>query len=453
MPEAPLNPWLEEKLKEVKLGPEILPLVVEIGPKYMEEVQSELAKIPDVTVGAKAFNIFVSVRAPIELIPAIQRIPHVVKVHYEMPRYIYEPPMIVDPLIGEIRLSKIEIPYSPFDMLARLPFTFAQGLPRTDIIAVPTGKTREIIEAPYANVIDTKVAVLDTGLTPIPPLIEPRIQRIDLHSTTGEPPLDGLGHGQWCHTCAFGSSFKHPKFGLLKGVAFARDSVHVKCLSNTGFGSTMFVLRAMEYAYIAGCKIVSMSLGGPLQGSVRDDPECRIIEALKDDVIFVVAAGNEGPDEWTIGSPAASPFALTIGSYSPHYGDVAIFSSRGPSAEWYKNHPDDWGRDLAQYGEDLIGPDCLAPGGGPVAEGQIVDMIVSGVVGWCDGMYDLPFDAFDLMRGTSMSCPHAAGLVALLYDRGKIRTATDVKRVLKEKGLPEKTIDKGYGLVKYGMFE
>jgi len=458
----PVNPWLEQKLKERKPNPELLELIIEVERDTAAEVASRIEALGvEVHRERISWGRFVPVAVTAEMIPTIENIPHVKVVHYSMPKYPYFFPLLlrkVDPLLGEIKVSRVEIPFEPQDILEgalpALPFWGplgrAMGPVREGVEMWPTSKTRKIVEAPVDNTVYVKTAVLDTGIFyPFHPMAT---RSVDMHSTTGEPPFDGLGHGTHCHTTAF-VGLADSRFGVCKSVADSVNTLHVKCLTNAGFGSTESVLSAMEYAYNWGAKVISMSLGGPLQGSVEDDPEIKIIQETGDEVCWVVAAGNEGPSEWTIGSPAAAPKALTVGSYSPRYNDVAVFSSRGPNAGYYKNNPDTWARDYAKYGENLLKPDCLAPGGGPIKEGQTpVDLIYSGCQGWTEGMYDLtPGDGFEGMRGTSMACPHAAGLVALLLDRGYARNVADVKRVLRKMGNLKDTAQ-GYGLIRFGMF-
>jgi len=464
--ERKTNPWLLEKLREKELvkgtalSSQYLRLIVEVVPDYTDVVADEL-EARRITVYRELITLgrYIPIYAPVEMIPEIQKIPYVVIVHYDMPVWIRvqlpEFPFLltkIDPLLDKIRISEIEIPGFPFPPALPIPIPF---IGRRGYEFWPTGETRKIIEAPDENVIAIKVAVLDTGA---PWAFNPQVRgaRIEMESTVpGEPiGLDGQGHGSWCTTCAFGPYDFNSRFGLLKPVASARNILHVKCLSNAGFGSTSGVIKAMEIACKWGAKVISMSLGGELQGPVDSDPCTKAVEILtkRFGSIFVIAAGNEGPDEWTIGSPAASPYALTVGSYSPKYRDVADFSSRGPSGKWYKDHPRKWEADLATYGENLIKPDCLAPGGGPVGEKKPVDLIVSGINGWFDGFYDFASDQHEAMRGTSMATPHCAGLVAILLDRVKILSVNDVKGVLRIKWAAAKDIARGYGLIKYGYW-
>ena len=198
-----------------------------------------------------------------------------------------------------------------------------------------------------------------------------------------------------------------------------------------------------------GAKVISLSLGGELQGSVEDDPQCRFIELHKSDAIFVVAVGNSGPKPWTIGTPGAAPDAITVGAWSSHYKSIASFSSRGPQGAWYEDNTETLVDQAQQLGANIYKPDMVAPGGGPgsilvAPPGQIPvpydeeidgppDMILSGVTGWTDGMQDLtPGDGFDFMRGSSMATPLAAGLIAYAYDRGLISSAQEVKDLMAE---------------------
>jgi len=61
------------------------------------------------------------------------------------------------------------------------------------------------------------------------------------------------------------------------------------------------------------------------------------------------------------------------------------------------------------------------------------------------------FIANGIIVHNSMATQHVAGIVGLLYDRGKVRTVEDIKRIMKEKG-HSKDIETGYGLLKYTFF-
>jgi hypothetical protein len=458
-----LNTFLAEQLRSKDPGKPLKLLLEFESQEFASEIKNRFAEVSNIIVNSPIFN-FLSVEALTDFIPSFEQFS--LNVHYDMPRSIFTPPLKRDPLLGLFAPSEITIPFSPTEMALRTvrnaPFTllavpsaigaaFGLKTPRIaepNVIIVPTSETRLLMKPPVDNRLrHTKVAVLDTGLTIPHPQFNVLSTRPTIRSTTGEPGLDGLGHGQWCTTCAFGGSV-NTRFGRLNGVATANsDLMHVKCLSNLGFGSTSSILKAMEIALSWGARVISMSLGGPLQGSVEEDPECKIIQDHPES-IFVVAAGNSGPELWTLGSPGAAPNAITVGAYSTVYDGVAMFSSRGPSATWYESHPEEFRRDSEKFSDDLLKPDCIAPGGGPVSPEQKTDVIYSGVTGWTNGMNDRnPVEPFDGMRGTSMATPHAAGVIALAVEHGLVQTAADVKSKL-ARG-QAKNISQGYGLIDF----
>ena len=462
-----VNPWLAEQMKKTR-SPETVSLILEVADvKKMEAVNDQLRLLG--ISGAASFNM-INITVPYRMVQDIAAIPGV-KVHYNNPVYIKSPMAILDPFLGQVSLSGIELPYTREQMAARFGPNMATGLatlgPRLlsqlfgirtpgfdihnpDVIIVPTGETRKYLELPEDNkMTKTKVCVLDTGVAFPHPLFHPTKGQPYLDATIEQPNwFDGLGHGTWCTTCAFGDSAS-TRFGLCRGVADPENGTmgHVKVLSSVGFGTSFSVIQGMEKALKWGAKVVSMSLGGPLQGGVDEDPQCQIIKQTSDRVIWVVAAGNDGPNPWTIGSPGASPYAVTVGAWSPVHKGLAIFSSRGPSGEWYKEHRTDWERDYRKYGADLVKPDILAPGGGPVEKGQKTDIIYSGVVGWTDGMYDLtPLDGYEGMRGTSMATPHAAGLISLAVERGLVSTGAQVKAKMARTHKLKNELE-GYGFI------
>jgi subtilisin family serine protease len=450
-----LNPWLAEKLKGV--DPENIRVIVEVDPKYFNEALVTLRRM-GLSISSTSFGRFITVTVPdVATVEAIERLPFVVKIHYDVPKYIkplLPPPFqlrIRDKLLGEIRVSETEIPGVPFSPPVVAFGGF--GLPKTkksDVEIIVNSETKKLIVDVETTLSGrgVRVAVIDTGATPAHPQLFGK--SVKLYSTVPEPPFDAQGHGMWCSTQILGLPY-NTRFGRVEGIAPAADLIHIKALTTAGFGSSSSVLKAMEIALASGAKVVSMSLGGPLQGSVRDDPEVQATKILYDHgVLVVVAAGNEGPGEWTVGSPGASPWVLTVGSYSPLYGDVADFSSRGPNGEWYRDHLSDWEEDYAVFGDLLIKPDVIAPGGGPVSNQKPIDLIYSGCTGWFDGFYDFFADGFEAMRGTSMATPHAAGLVALLAEAVDNVTVDDIKDVMRTQ--KEKDYISGWGMIKLSLF-
>jgi len=464
-----INPWLEKKIPEAEPRGSSLSYIIEVDPGTQGQMKEQIsavikiAGLPQVNFISEPADRFITISAPSLVLPYIENIPGVVKISADTLSWIKSPAILnsishvksgfkvpekFDPYLGFIELSPIEVPVGPVQALA---LAGIRALASNNIIVYTTGKQKTYMGIPKENKIKTRCAVADTGLFFPHFLIHPS-SKVELKSVIPFEPLpeDGLGHGTWCSTCAFGDDAVHPRWGKCEGMADPAEQLHIKCLSNFGFGMTSWILEAIYKAWEYGAKVLSLSLGGPLQGSaIDDDPECRLITALKDEMLCVVAAGNDGLP-WTIGSPGACPDALTVGAWSITDNDLSWFSSRGPSGEFYRDNPDIWKRDLSRIGEDLIKPDVCAPGGGRAKEeAQQDEQILSGCAGWMDPYSDL-LPGWGLMKGTSMATPGVAGAVAILYDKEIIKDVDDVKRTMSR--VKKKDYYTGYGLLHFSHF-
>lgn len=361
-----------------------------------------------------------------------------------------------DPFLGPVGISSIE---QPRVNLAQLP----PGDPIRTIKAasnaygddktsgdeyIPTGDSVEWMLNGEATIgakgESAKAAIIDTGHTPVEPSNRARIPRLE-SMVPGEPPMDGHGHGSWCsHTVAGGRA--PSTWGEVRGMAPESKYGHFKALNTfPGFGKTSWILRAMTRANEWGADVISMSLGGAQQGPLDEDPYARFIrrnckENAGDDEgsIFVAAAGNAGPGKWEIGSPGVAEKALTVASWSLTDAAPAFYSSRGPQGDWYKRNPERFSEDKGEYGpQEVVKPDVVAPGGGretKAKDDQRGELLHQSSVGWMEGLFDGLKDGRGLMKGTSMACPHVAGFVTRLYDAGIIKTAAEVKQVVRNRG-------------------
>lgn len=439
MPEEKLNPWVKPRIKKAEERSSPARYLIEVEPKVLNRLQTELDEMKDVTFIRTSADRYIVVIAPAEMIPIIRDMSGVKKISADTLAWISAFPLLFkereDPWLGRVSLSNVEIEVSPLDVPLMTPIKAAE---QAENIIYTTEYAKRYLGIPQDNDVGIRVAVLDTGLFWPHPLMR---KMVYLNSFTDEMPLDGQGHGTWCSTAAFGDNALHPIYGTCVGMVNPVEQMHGKVLSNAGFGMTSWILDGMYFAVKEyGAKVISMSLGGPLQGSaIDDDPMCRLISDLKNDAIFVVAAGNSGPKSWTVGSPGASPDALTVASWGITRNKVAGFSSRGPSGEFYKEAHDTWNRDQSKVGNDLLKPDIACPGGDDLAK----EKLLSGCAGWYDPVADL-HPQFGTMMGTSMATPLAAAMISLAYDRGHINSAYDVKRKLER---DMKSIHDGYGLL------
>ncbi len=122
-------------------------------------------------------------------------------------------------------------------------------------------------------------------------------------------------------------------------------------------------------------------------------------------IMFVKAAANEGPDCRTISNPGQWPEVTAVGAFDAN-DEIADFSSRGPAEA---------------DGEEVIKPDLAAPG---------VAIRTS-----------YPGGGYSPRNGTSMSCPHVVGGVALLISaRPQLAGQVDLLQEILERSA-ERRID------------
>jgi subtilisin family serine protease len=119
--------------------------------------------------------------------------------------------------------------------------------------------------------------------------------------------------------------------------------------------------------------------------------------------LFVMAAGNSGPSDTTVGSPGSAAAALTVAAVDRH-DKIASFSSRGPTAD---------GR---------LKPDIAAPG---------VDIIAAKAAHGTEGNDEA--SGYVSMSGTSMATPHTAGAAAVLAQEHPGWTGERLKAALRLK--------------------
>ncbi|MFF1742815.1 S8 family serine peptidase, partial [Streptomyces mirabilis] len=240
-----------------------------------------------------------------------------------------------------------------------------------------------------------KIAVLDTGVDTGHPDLAGRIAESESF-VPDEGIQDGFGHGTHVASTLVGSGAASG--GRYKGVAPGAELAVGKVLDDTGNGQESWIIAGMEWAAHSGAKIVSMSLGGTASGP--SDPLSETVDRLSASTgtLFVIAAGNTGPSDETVGTPGIADSALTVGAVdkSDH---LASFSSRGP-----------------RPGDSAVKPEITAPG---------VNITAARASGTSMGT---PVDDhYTTASGTSMATPHVAGTAALVAQAHPDWTGEQIK--------------------------
>ncbi|MCG8373463.1 MAG: S8 family peptidase [Balneolales bacterium] len=225
------------------------------------------------------------------------------------------------------------------------------------------------------------LAILDTGIADHPDLVISGGANFTSDNTT---PVykDENGHGTHCAGIAAGRNGLNGVYGVAKNC----NLYAVKVLGKSGSGSFSWIFAGMNWCVSNNIQVASMSLGakaGPSTAAATAVENCQ-----DNGVTVIIAAGNSyGTSFPWVCTPAnaykanvheASPVAVAAVNQS---NNIASFSSRGS-----RNNTPDWNQ---------------------------VNVSAPGV-----SIYSTYLNnGYTVMSGTSMACPHVAGLAALVYQK------------------------------------
>ena len=141
----------------------------------------------------------------------------------------------------------------------------------------------------------------------------------------GTSAKDTKGHGTSVAMVAAGVPNAGP-YGVITGVAPRAWLGSYKVFPDGREGAPSdAILKALDDAVKDGMDVINLSLGSVLAQRPEMDPLAAAVErASQAGAIVVVAAGNEGPDLNTIGSPGTAASAVTVGNS----GNDRIFTGR-----------------------------------------------------------------------------------------------------------------------------
>ncbi len=205
-------------------------------------------------------------------------------------------------------------------------------------------------------------------------------------------PIDPDGHG----TITLGVAVGDDGERMRTGVAYESQWIGCRNMEQGGFGTPERYIGCMEFfmaPYPIGGnpmkdgdpskapQVINNSWGCPPQEGCAPETLKEAVERVRAaGILFVAAAGNEGPNCRSIATPPAIySAAFTVGATNRN-DEIARFSSRGP---------------VSFLNENRIGPDVSAPGVG-----------VRGPI---------PGDRYISASGTSLAAPHVAGIAALIF--------------------------------------
>ncbi|MEE2925114.1 MAG: S8 family serine peptidase [bacterium] len=261
------------------------------------------------------------------------------------------------------------------------------------------------------------VGLLDSGWAEHPDLGD-RVKRSRdfVSNKPDNKPNDGHGHGTHCLGTIGGAATSGKSIGVAPDVEFIVGKIYRDDAST----EVSKQLEAMQWMADPDGnpdtddhpRLVSNSWGWKLKEMPDASAFQRAVQTWRElGIVPVFSAGNSGPWRETIGYPGGFPETIAVGATDSDDA-IATFSSRGP---------------VLRGGTLLRKPDVSAPG---------VDVYSGDLKG-----------GYVKMSGTSMSAPHVAGVIALIFQAFPDLSVAAVEDILKSSAvdLGEKGFDYKFG--------
>lgn len=273
-----------------------------------------------------------------------------------------------------------------------------------------------------ANAKPVIVAVIDTGIDVDHPNLAARIYKKDgqivgKSFVSGTTYRDDHGHGTHCAGSI--ASIINDKQGTA-GVAGPAVILlmPVKGLGKDGSGNLQVITDAMKWAAQNGANVISMSLGAVVEGwqefLVKQLFDDVLNAAEMKNVVVVAAAGNNGKDVHAY--PAYCESTIAIAAFD-NQDKLASFSNFG---QWVE---------VASPGVNIVSVRAFF-------EGKGLDMYRNAGYDKCDftigSSPNEPYEqrGYYIASGTSMACPNAAGVVAMMRAVNPALTKTQIRSIL-----------------------
>ena len=257
----------------------------------------------------------------------------------------------------------------------------------------------------YSQGKGIRVAVVDTGIDFTHPDLRPNYVGGTSFVPGAATPMDDQGHGTHCA----GTIAAAVDGSNVVGVAPQASLYAVKVLDQNGSGQFSWIIAGIDWCIQNDIHVVSMSLGG---SSAPTALEAMCNAAWNRGLLLVAAAGNANrqdpvpPAVSNIGYPAKYRNVIAVSAIDSA-NVIAEFSSRGPEV------------------------DVCAPG-----VRVLSDKLGGGTT---------------TMSGTSMACPHVAGVAAVAWGSHRFSPNEEIWNLLAftvdNLGVPDWDFLYGYGRV------
>jgi subtilisin family serine protease len=245
------------------------------------------------------------------------------------------------------------------------------------------------------------VAVLDTGIDADHSAFAG--VTLDTKDFTGGGMADVQGHGTHCAGVIFGQDVEGKRIGIARGV---RRALIGKVLGDDGSGDSAMVFDGLHWASERGANVISMSLGFDFPG-------------LVDDLV-----GQGWPVKLAT-STALEAYRANLMMFNAVMGelkamrafgrDVLVIAAAGNESERGIDPKFRIAASLPSAAEDVLSVAALGRGDGGLGVAGFSNINARVSAPGVDILSAWPGGGLNGLSGTSMACPHVAGVAALWW--------------------------------------
>lgn len=286
------------------------------------------------------------------------------------------------------------------------------------------------------------VAVLDTGIDASHPAFGGL--EIEQRDFSGDGDGDRQGHGTHCAGTIFGREVGGVRIGVASGVQRALVG---KVLGDDGGGDSEMIIDGINWAVSRGANVISMSLGFDFPG---------LVASWTEEGWPIELATSNALEAYRVNLRAFDAVMNLTRARGGLGGGALVVAASGNESR--RDEDPHWriAASLPAAADDVVSVAAVGRDGGSLSVASFSNSMALVSAPGVDVLSARAGGGLHYLSGTSMACPHVAGVAALWWEAirrgGRTPTPTNVRAALVEKTRRDSfaaylEVDFGQGLV------
>lgn len=264
-----------------------------------------------------------------------------------------------------------------------------------------------------------KVAILDSGIE----AAHPAFQGVKLieEDFSGSGNGDRTGHGTHCAGTIFGRDVDGVRIGVARGIQQAYIG---KIIDDTGSGTTDAMFSGLRWALDMQVNIVSMSVGFDFPGMVNE----RVSQGWP-----VELATSAALESYRCNLKMLEAMIEVFKQYAPQGGPPLVFAAAGNESRRSDQRKYKIAASLPAASDGIIAVAAAAKSGDLYSIADFSNTYVNLIAPGVNILSAWPGGGLHTISGTSMACPHAAGVAALWWESTEKTRKSGISKIVETK--------------------